>query len=147
MASIVHISEAVSIGMHAVLCLASAPERYWSTREILKRYSFSEAHLAKIMVALVRAGVVQTVRGPRGGSRLSRPPAQITLLAIYEAIDGAMTMESCLLGKKGCGSACCQVGPKLAAFNASIRDYFASVRLSDLVAAAPQESKKEKHHA
>jgi Rrf2 family protein len=133
MASIVHISEAVSIGMHAILCLGSAPERYWTTREILQRFSFSEAHLAKIMAALARAGLVQTVRGPRGGARLNRPPEQITLLEIYEAIDGPMTMAGCLLGDKGCGATCCQVGPKLAAFNQEIRDYLGSVRLSDLV--------------
>jgi Rrf2 family protein len=147
MASIVHISEAVSIGVHAALCLAAAPERYWSTREILKRYSFSEAHLAKIMAVLVRAGLVVALRGPQGGARLSRPPEQITLLEIYEAIDGPMTMASCLLGSKGCGAVCCQVGPKLAAVNQSMRDYFGSVCLSDLIKPAATGRKQEKRHA
>ena len=33
-------------------------------------------------------GVLETVKGPRGGYRLARPPAEITLLDVVEAIDG-----------------------------------------------------------
>ena len=139
MASIVHISEAVSIGVHAAICLSADPARYWSAREIVSRYHFSEAHLAKVMAALVRSGLVTAVRGPRGGARLSRPPAEISLLEIYEAIDGPMTMESCLLGAEGCGLTCCQVGPRLAAYNQSIREMFATMHLSDLAGQSPAE--------
>ena len=132
MSSVVHISEAVSIGVHAVLCLSSEPDRYWSAREIVGRYHFSEAHLAKVMASLVKARIVTAVRGPHGGARLQRPPAEITLLEVYEAIDGAMTMDPCLLGADGCGTLCCQLGPRLAAYNQSIREMFASLRLVDL---------------
>ena len=132
MASVVHISEAVSIGIHAALCLSSDPARYWSAREIVARYRFSEAHLAKVMAALVRARLVTAVRGPHGGARLVRPPAEVTLLEIYEAIDGPMLMDPCLLGADGCGALCCQVGPRLASYNQSIREMFASTKLADL---------------
>ncbi|MEI8242771.1 MAG: Rrf2 family transcriptional regulator [bacterium] len=137
MASVIHISEAVSIGVHAALCLSSEPNRYWSAREIVARYHFSEAHLAKVMASLVRARIVTAVRGPRGGARLRRPPAEITLLEIFEAIDGPMTMDNCLLAPDGCGSLCCQLGPRLAAYNQSIRDFFASSRLADLAGQVP----------
>ena len=137
MASVIHISEAVSIGVHAALCLSSDPTRYWSTSEIVSRFHVSEAHLAKVMAALVRAHLVTAVRGPHGGARLRRPPAEITLLEIYEAIDGPMTMDPCLLGAKGCGSPCCQLGPRLASFNQSIREIFASTHLADLARQFP----------
>ena len=35
-----------------------------------------------------RAGVLETVKGPRGGYRLARPAAEITVLDVVEAIDG-----------------------------------------------------------
>ena len=143
MASIVHVSEAVSIGVHAALCLSADPSRYWTTREIVAQYHFSEAHLAKVMAALVRARLVTAVRGPHGGARLRRPPAEITLLEIYEAIDGAMTMDTCLLGAHGCGLACCQVGPRLAAYNQSIRELFASTKLADLAGQIPAPQSKK----
>ena len=137
MASVIHISEAVSIGVHAALCLGSEPNRNWTAREIVARFHFSEAHLAKVMASLARAGLVTAVRGPHGGARLCRCPTEITLLEVYEAIDGPMTMDACLLAPDGCGSGCCQLGPRLAAFNQSIRELFASTRLADLVGQVP----------
>ena len=89
------------------------------------------------MAALVRAGIVTTVRGPNGGARLRRPPSEISLLEVFEAIDGPMTMEPCLLGADGCGLRCCQLGPRLAAYNQSIRELFASTKLTDLAGRAP----------
>jgi len=136
-ASVIHISEAVSIGVHAALCLSTDPARYWSAREVVARYHFSEAHLAKVMAALARARIVTAVRGRHGGARLRRPPTEITLLEVYEAIDGPMFMDSCLLAPDGCGSTCCQLGPRLAAYNQSIRDLFAATRLSDLAGQFP----------
>jgi len=141
-ASIIHISEAVSIGVHAALCLSTDPDRHWSAREIVARFHFSEAHLAKVMAALTRARIVSAVRGPHGGSRLRRPPTEITLIEIYEAIDGPMTMESCLLGADGCGSTCCQLGPRLAAYNQDIRELFANTRLADFAGQVSVNSKQ-----
>ncbi|MEI6211619.1 MAG: Rrf2 family transcriptional regulator [bacterium] len=138
MASAIHISEAVSIGLHAALCLSVDPGRYWSSREIASRYRVSEAHLAKVMSSLVRAGLITTVRGPHGGARLVRPPSEITLLAVFEAIDGPMTMDACLLrAGEGCGALSCRLGPRLSAYNQSIREFFASVRLADLIGQVP----------
>ena len=143
MASVIHISDAVSIGVHAALCLSSNPNRYWSSREIVSRFHFSEAHLAKVMASLTRAGIVTAVRGPHGGSRLCRPPTEITLLEIFEAIDGPMFMDTCLLAPDGCHSTCCRLGPKLAGYNQSIRDLFASTRLADLAGQFPAAAGNE----
>jgi Rrf2 family protein len=46
------------------------------------------AYLAKHLQSLARAGIVDTVKGPRGGYRLARPSTEITMLEIVEAIDG-----------------------------------------------------------
>jgi Rrf2 family protein len=42
----------------------------------------------RVLKALVNAGVLHSVRGPHGGYRLAKPPAQITLLEVVEAVDG-----------------------------------------------------------
>lgn len=147
MASVIHISEAVSIGIHAAICLSADPARYWSSREIVARFHFSEAHLAKVMASLTRAGIVTAVRGPHGGARLRRPPAEISLLEVYEAIDGPMTMDFCLLAPDGCGALCCQLGPRLAGYNQSVREMFAITKLADLVrqfVPAPAGTSKER---
>lgn len=133
MASIIRISDAVSIGVHAALCLGSDTRRNWSAQEIVARYHVSPAHLSKVLQTLVRAGIVVTERGPHGGARLKRPPESIPLLSIYEAIDGPMAMDACLLASDGCGTKCCSLGSKVAKFNDEIREAFASMTLADLV--------------
>jgi len=42
----------------------------------------------RVLKALVNAGVLHSVRGPHGGYRLAKPPAQITFLEVIEAVDG-----------------------------------------------------------
>ena len=47
-------------------------------------------YLLKILLQLVRSEVLGSIRGPRGGFYLSRPPGEITLLQIFEAIEGPL---------------------------------------------------------
>ena len=42
----------------------------------------------RVLKALVNAGVLHSVRGPHGGYRLAKPPSEITLLEVVEAVDG-----------------------------------------------------------
>lgn len=55
--------------------------------EIAKRQSISLAYLEQLFVKLRRAGLVESVRGPGGGYRLSRPPHSIRVSEILEAVD------------------------------------------------------------
>lgn len=47
-------------------------------------------YLLKILLQLVRSDVLGSIRGPRGGFYLSRPAGEITLLQIFEAIEGPL---------------------------------------------------------
>ncbi len=70
------------IALFAVLELASDPERQLSASEIASRHSISTHHLAKVMRPLVRAGLVQSVRGAGGGYRFSGRANRTTLLEV-----------------------------------------------------------------
>ncbi len=41
----------------------------------------------RVLAKLVRSGLVEAQRGKSGGSRLARPPSQISLREIYEAVE------------------------------------------------------------
>jgi FeS assembly SUF system regulator len=49
----------------------------------------------KLMRALTHSGLVKSVRGPRGGYRLSSQPEQISIAEIIEAIDGPIALTEC----------------------------------------------------
>lgn len=56
-------------------------------REIAEREEIPMRFLEQILQELKRAGLVQSKRGPKGGYLLDRPPEQISLLNILDALD------------------------------------------------------------
>lgn len=55
---------------------------------ISRRLSVSDSYLKKVMRELVVSGLVQSESGRDGGFRLRKAPREITMLHIYEAIEG-----------------------------------------------------------
>jgi Rrf2 family transcriptional regulator, iron-sulfur cluster assembly transcription factor len=73
--------------LYAVLELAAHPELQISAGEIADKYGISLNHLAKVLRSLVRARLIESVRGPGGGYRLSGNPKRVTLLDIIELFE------------------------------------------------------------
>ena len=69
-------------------------------RDIAKNHKIPLDYLLKILQQLVRADVLQSIRGPRGGFSLARPTAKISILDIVEAVDGPFSSEPKLCGSK-----------------------------------------------
>jgi Rrf2 family protein len=61
------------------------------SQDISKEYDIPLEYLLKILQQLVRANVLNSKRGPRGGFSLAKPPKRITMLEMVEAVDGPMT--------------------------------------------------------
>jgi len=81
--------------LYAALELAADPARQMSTADIAARYGISAHHLAKVMRQLVRAGLIQSVRGVGGGYRFSGNVKRVTLWDIIEIFEpGAQTSAS-----------------------------------------------------
>jgi Rrf2 family protein len=59
-------------------------------REIGARQRIPARYLEQIFQRLRRAGLVTSKRGPGGGYRLARPPAEITLREVVEAVEGPL---------------------------------------------------------
>ena len=69
-------------------------------RDIAKQHKIPLDYLLKILQQLVRADVLQSIRGPRGGFSLARPSTRISMLDIVEAVDGPFSAEPKLCGSK-----------------------------------------------
>jgi Rrf2 family protein len=70
--------------------------------EVSREMDIPRSFLAKIFQSLVRAGLVQSVRGTGGGFRLARPAAEITVLDIIEGVEGPIALQRCLEEKPDC---------------------------------------------
>lgn len=71
--------------------------------DISERQGISVKYLEQIVSKLCKEGLVVSSRGPQGGYRLSKSPAQYTAGEILRAIEGDMAPVACLVGhESGC---------------------------------------------
>lgn len=116
-------SEAFILGLHAACYLVGLGGERASTAEIARYLGVSEAHLAKVMQRLVRAGLLKSVRGPGGGFTLARHSGDISLLDIYESLEGPFSPTTCLLGRDACLGRSCVLKRLLDAVNSRFEGY------------------------
>jgi Rrf2 family protein len=82
-------SEGVEWVIHACTVLAALPDgEALPAARLAEFHGVPAAYLAKHLQAAAAAGIVTSVPGPKGGYRLARPAAEISLLAIALAVDG-----------------------------------------------------------
>jgi Rrf2 family protein len=63
------------------------------SQTISKEYDIPLEYLLKILQQLVRANILRSKRGPRGGFVLSKPVSRISMLEIIEAVDGPLVSQ------------------------------------------------------
>jgi Rrf2 family protein len=129
----IHMSEAASLALHSMVLLAQAGNEKSSTKEIAHRTGVSQAHLAKVLQRLSKAGLVDAVRGPGGGYFLAKTPSEITLAQVYEAISGPLSESKCLLQEGACPFRQCLFDGLLEKVTAEISDYLTRRTLHDLL--------------
>ena len=73
-----------------------------SIPEISKTRLLPAPFTRRLVGSLVKAGILQTLRGTGGGISLARPAAEISLLDILDAVEGGVVLNACLEGGKPC---------------------------------------------
>ncbi len=145
MSDILKISEAASLGLHTTAFMALDPETPQKVPAVANMLKVSEATLSKVMQRLHRAGLVDSIRGPKGGYKLRKKGDKTTLLEVYEAIEGSIPKAHCLLGNPVCTGADCILGGLVTKVNDEVRDYLSNTRLTDLAAVYQKREKETKN--
>ena len=131
-------SEQVGMALHAMAFLAGKEDQWRSVRRMAEALRVSELHLAKVMKLLRKERLVDSVMGPRGGYGLARESARISLLDIYEAVEGKFASCDCLLENSVCAGKKCILGDYLERSSHQFREYLARTKLSELKDLFPQ---------
>lgn len=90
-----HLGNSVEYGLHCLLWLAAPDAAPASSRDLAELQGVSPSFLAKIFPKLEKAGIVSASAGIRGGYRLARPAAKITVLDVVDAIEGHKPLFDC----------------------------------------------------
>jgi Rrf2 family protein len=87
----------------ALVSLAEAPDgAFTGSRDVARSIGARPNYLSKQLQILARDGLVKSQKGLRGGFRLARDPAMITLLDVVAPIDQIDRWEGCVLGLGEC---------------------------------------------
>lgn len=82
-------SEGVEWALHSCVNLAwSGPDRAVPAARLAAWHDLPAAYLNKQLQALARAGILTSSPGPRGGFRLARPLAAVSLMDVVAAVEG-----------------------------------------------------------
>ncbi len=92
------ISITAEYALRAVMFLGRAPERAWTTQQVAQATHVPVSYLSKVLQALVRSEVIQSVRGIYGGYQLAGPVTQLTALQIINSVDPIRRIRRCPLG-------------------------------------------------
>jgi Rrf2 family protein len=131
MSCLVRPSEAATLAIHACALIAAADGRALTTSQMAGSIGASSAHLAKVLQRLSHSGVVAGRRGPGGGFRLTAKPALVSLLRVYEAVDGRLGGSGCLMAVPMCTGAACPLASLLGQVESRIAEGLSGVTLAD----------------
>ncbi len=129
------LSQSTEYAIHSLFYLAVNNERQTVlVSEIAKAQNISESYLAKVFQYLVKAGLVRSYRGAKGGYHLAVSTKEITLKNIVQAIEGTSHLFICEHERKDCDFAVdCLISSTMKKAEEKMYEILEGVTLEDLV--------------
>jgi len=131
MSRLVHISEAASLAIHSLALIASSKERI-NARQIAEILHVSQNHLAKILQVLAKNEYLASNRGPGGGFILKKNASEVSMLEIYQLIEGNVDCQLCGIAENTCPFITCIFGGKPDKLTNEFVEYLSKTKISDL---------------
>ena len=126
--------------LRALVHICRAGEEHTASARIMAAAEgIPEATLRKVLQKLVRAGIVTSLRGVRGGFRLALPPDEITVRRVVEAVQGPVAVNRCFLGQDKCpNQPHCPLRQKLIHLQEQLEGVLDGATVQDLAEYAPR---------
>jgi Rrf2 family protein len=131
MSRLVHISEAASLAIHSLALIASSKVRL-NAKKIAEILHVSQNHLAKILQVLTKNEYLTSNRGPGGGFILKKNADEVSMLEVYQLIEGNVDCQFCGITENTCPFITCIFGGKPDKLTNEFVDYLTNTKISDL---------------
>lgn len=128
------ISQTAEYALRAVVHLASVPDTPQTARQIAATTCVPVPYLSKVLQALSRAGLLRPQRGLHGGFTLRRPPSDLSIYEVIQAVDPLQRIERCPLGLAAHGANLCPLHRRLDAAAALVEQSFRHTTVAELLA-------------
>ncbi len=130
MSKIITLSEAASIALHGMVLIAKN-EHKLNVNQISEKIESSRHHVAKVFQRLAKENYVASNRGPSGGFVLKKDPKEISLLDLYEVIEGPVEVQGCPGSKERCPFDKCLMGNLANVLACKFKDFLKEQTLAD----------------
>lgn len=139
------LSSRTRYGMRAILELAleygKAPLQI---KTIADREDISNKYLEQLIAMLKASGLVRSIRGPRGGYVLAKPPSEVLMKDVFLTLEGPMIPAECLQHEEYCERCTdCATRQIWQQLQNAILGVLESVTLADLVQNTKEMKKTE----
>jgi FeS assembly SUF system regulator len=111
-----------------------APGETHNARELAEATGLPFPVVGKVLKSLAQEGLLLSHRGAKGGYTLARPPGEISVAEIIEALEGPIALMECSAGPGHCHQeATCRVRDPWQLIHGAIRGALSRVSLNGLV--------------
>lgn len=130
MSKIITLSEAASIALHGMVLIAKTDKKL-NVNQISETIGSSRHHVAKVFQRLAKENFVASNRGPNGGFVIKKEAREITLLELYEVIEGPVEVQGCPSNKDKCPFDKCIMGDLASALACEFKNFLGQQTLAD----------------
>ncbi len=141
-------SKMADYGTVILSAMAREPEQLRSAAELAAAIHVPASTVSKVLKILAREGLIVSLRGAKGGYLLARPPAQITIVEIIDAMDGPVGMTECSITPGLCSQeAECAVRANWLRVNRAVLHVLRQITLDQMIAPAGRTMDASALHA
>jgi Rrf2 family nitric oxide-sensitive transcriptional repressor len=126
-------SQTVEYALRTVVWLATQKGAPRTTQEIAEAARIPAGYLSKVLQQLVRARLLKSQRGVKGGFTLARSVEEISTLDVVNAVGPIRRIERCPLGIESHGTKLCALHRKLDDAIALVEKGLAETKISELL--------------
>ena len=120
-------------GLYAMYYLAAHKDEGPQSLQSIASTGVPKQYLEQLLGNLRRAGLINSVRGVQGGYQIAKPPGDITILDVIDAMEGPLELSECMTDESHCTRSCqCPVRRVWHRLTDSINHELAGVTLGDM---------------
>lgn len=114
--------------------MATDEERLFASNDLAGATRIPSPTVSKVLQTLLAAGLLESIRGARGGYRLARPADTISVREIINCFEGKIALTECNLGDSECEQLpYCATQNNWKKINGAVKDALQNITLKDML--------------
>lgn len=133
----IRMNKLTDYGVVLLTTFAREPDHGISARELSMRTGIPQPTVVKLLKTLLKAGLLVSQRGTKGGYALSQPPEEVPVSAVIEALEGPLAITECNVPGTCEHERRCPARPNWTAVNEVIHDALSKLTLAQMTRPVP----------